>query len=251
MGTWGTAVDANDSFQDAGGLFDHHVKRQQSVEAATAAVLKSYSDFLDDFDEGPSILFAIVDRQWTYGKVDPELLDRIRADRFGLENWQEAPPADLKKREKDVKKFIAKVSVDNPSPKKIPKIVRRKPKFTPGDCLAYELPDGRFAAAYVLATNDSDPEYGRDMVVVMDYLDAEPPELKLFQDRKWLYLNHGSWDGQLDCSWYGPEGFRKIGKRISLIGTVPVRKKDPKNVNSFKCWEGLAYQVLYIERLGK
>ncbi|PQO25041.1 hypothetical protein C5Y96_26415 [Blastopirellula marina] len=251
MGTWGTAVEADDTFQDAAGLFDHHVKRQQSVEVATSAVLDSYAEQLDDVDEGAAILFAIVDRQWTFGKVNPELLSRISADGFGLENWQDASKADLKKRQQDVKKFIERVSADNPAPKKIPKIVRRKPKFTAGDCLAYELPDGRFTAAYVLATNDTDPEHGRDLVVVVDYLGSEPPGMKPFEDRQWLYLHHGSWNGQLDCSWYGPEGFRKVAKRISVVGKLTVREEDPKTVNSFKCWEGLAYQVLYIERLNK
>ena len=47
MGTWGTAVDADDTFQDVIGAFDHHLKRNQSIEATTKAVLASFSEELD------------------------------------------------------------------------------------------------------------------------------------------------------------------------------------------------------------
>ena len=58
MGTWGTAVDADDTLQDVIGLFDHHLKRDQSIEAA----LSAYREELDDFDDGPSVLFALIER---------------------------------------------------------------------------------------------------------------------------------------------------------------------------------------------
>lgn len=251
MGTWGTAVDADDTFQDVFGLFEDHLKRDQSIEAASEAVLSAYREELDDFDDqdGPSVLFALIDRQWTYGIVDPNLLAKIQVDGFGLGNWLDSPEADRKKRKTEIDRFIRRVSTDNPKPKKLPKLTRRKPKFSPGDCLSFELEDGRFTGAYVLATNDSDPEHGRDLIVMLNYLDTTPPSIDLFESRPWLKLNHGKWDGKLDCSWYGPERFRTVAKRIVVVGTVPVKEDDPKDVNSHKCWEGFGYQILYIERL--
>ena len=204
MGTWGTAVNADDAFQDVIGAFDHHLKRNQSIEATTKAVLASFSEQLEDFDDGPAVLFAVVDRQWTYGSVDAELLEKLRADGFGLANWEDAPATDLEKRKEEVAKFLARVSTENKKPKKLPKIVIRRPKFRPGDCLSFQLKDGRFTGGYVLATNDSDPEAGRDLIVMLDYLDAEPPSIEPFEKRQWLRLHHGSWDGKLNCSWYGP-----------------------------------------------
>ncbi len=249
MGTWGTAVDADDTFQDVIAVFDHHLKREQSIDAATQAVLTAYSEELEDFDDGPSVLFALTDRQWTYGKVDPELLERIQADGFGLANWQDAPESDQKKRKSEIGKFITRVSTGNEKPKKLPKIVRRKPKFSPGDCLSFQFDDGRFTGGYVLATNESDPEHGRDLIVMLDYLDADPPSLQPFEQRQWLRLHHGSWGGELDCAWYGPRQFRSVSKLISVVGKVPVQDDDPQDVNGHKDWEGFGHQILYIERL--
>ena len=249
MGTWGSAVDADDTFQDVVGLFDHHLKREQSLDAANDAVRTSYRDQLSDFDDGPSILLAIIDRQWTSGTVDADLLARIQVDGFGLANWEGVPPDEYAKRKANIDRFIQRVSTDNPKPKKIPKLTRRKPKFSAGDCLAFELSDGRFTGGYVLATNDSDPEHGRDLIVMLDYLGVEPPAVDLFESRQWLRLNHGKWDGKLDCSWYGPEKFRSVSKKLSVVATVAVNEDDPKDVNSHKSWDGFGFQILYIEKL--
>ena len=248
MGAWDTAVEADDTFQDAAASFEWHLKREQSVEAATAAVLADFADDLEDPEEGSSIWLALADRQWTYGTVDANLLARLRVDGLALQKWQDAEASVLKTRQQKVAEFVERVSSPNTKPKKLPKLVRRPPKFAAGDCLAFRLDDGRFTGAYVLATNDSDPECGRDLIVMLDYLADEPPGLEPFEARQWLRLHHGKWGGQLDCSWY-VEGFRSVSKRISVVGKVPVRDDDPKTFNSMRDWRSFGFQITYIERL--
>ena len=250
MGAWDTAVEADDTFQDAAASFEQHLKHQQSVEGATAALLANFAEDLEDVDEGPSIWMALADGQWKYGKVDANLLARLRADGFALERWQDAEASVRKIRQQKVAEFVERVSSANKNPKKLPKLVRRPAKFAAGDCLSFQLDDGRFTGAYVLATDDSDPERGRDLIVMLDYLASDAPALELFEARRWLQLHHGKWGGQLDCAWYVHEGFRSVAKRISVIGKVPVRDDDPKTFNNMRDWRGFGFQITYIEHLG-
>ena len=239
MGSWGTAVDADDTFQDVIGLFDRNLKREQSIEAANEAVLAAYREELEDFDDEPAVLFALIDRQWTYGKVDPALLANIQVDGFGLANWQDEPKPVLKKRKADIDRFIRRVSTDNPKPKRIPKLTRRKPKFSPGDCLAFELDDGRVTGAYVLATNDSDPEHGRDLIVMLDYLGTDPPAIQLFKKRQWLRLHHGSWAVNWIARGMDPISSARSPSRFQLLEQCPFKTMTPRRSTVTRAGLGL------------
>ncbi|MEX0793955.1 MAG: hypothetical protein WD045_12525 [Pirellulaceae bacterium] len=240
MGTWSTSINGNDSFQDIAQAFDQHLKRNQSLEAASNHVLSNYSDAFEDFDEREASYFALADRQWFYGSLDDSVASVISQPGFGLATWDDAPEQERRKRTEAIKVFLERVLSPNPVPKKFPKIVVRKPKFKPGDCITYQTRDGQFVAGLVTAVDDVDPEAGRDLIVLMDYLANSPPTLKEFSRRNWLRLKAKNSDdvGTLMCYWYGPEGYRKVSKRLTLVGRIELLDSDPDNADGHAHWEG-------------
>ena len=107
-----------------------------------------------------------------------------------------------------------KPAPDTPSArtKKPPKTVVRPPKFKPGDCLSIHLPDGRYAAALVLAANHSHAEHGLDLIAVLDFLSPDKPAIDVFRGRK-----------TLDVAWYHYMGFRAVKDRLEIVGEVEIQ----------------------------
>src|SRR5688572_15907148 len=104
-----------------------------------------------------------------------------------------------------------KPSPDRPSggTTKPRKAVVRPSKFKPGDCLSIRLPDGRYAAALVLAVDHSDAEHGLDLIAVLDLLSPDKPAMEVFRARKWL-----------EIAWYHYMGFRAVKERLEVVGSV-------------------------------
>ena len=162
------------------------------------------------------------------------ILRKITEKDFGLSNWLDAEADQLMQRQKALAAFLARVTEPNEKRKRLPRIIRRKPKFLPGNCLSFQNPDGRYSAGLVTAINDSDPEYGRDLVVLMDYLSSQPPETRDYLARKWLHTP----SGDLMCYWYGHSGFRKVSAKLSVVDTIEVLETDPINSNAHADWQG-------------
>jgi hypothetical protein len=106
------------------------------------------------------------------------------------------------------------------------------------------LPDGRYTAALVLLEDNSNPEYGKNLVASLDYCETEPPNLDVFERREWLVLSHGSWSNQRDICWYLPVRFKQERKRITIIGNVGSKSSDPMDSPSHVSWSNLGVQIL-------
>ena len=246
MGTWSTSVDGNDTFGDVAAEFDQHLKQSQSVADTTAHLFKTMADYFEDEEDRESAYFALADRQWTYGKLDESVLTEVCSPDFGMDAWMDSDPDQQQARRVAIAAFLERIGQPTPKPKRLPRLVRRRPKFEPGACLAYQNPDGRYIAGLVTATNDSDPEYGRDLLVLLDYLSNIPPAEADFLARKWLYTPKGN----LMCYWYGPSGYRKISKNLSVIGTIDIMETDPKDSSAHADWRGFGPFVLRAKESG-
>ena len=113
------------------------------------------------------------------------------------------------------------------------KTVIRRPKFKPGDCLSIHLPDGRYAAALVLAADDSNPEHGLDLIAVLDFLSPDKPPIDVFRERKWL-----------EVAWYHYMGFRAVKQRLDVVGAIEILESDPKDSNVHHRWNGIGEQAI-------
>lgn len=247
MGAWGHGIRQDDFVCDVIGVFDDLLKAGKSVAEATKAVKLRFSAEIKDTDDGPLFWIALADAQWTYGGLESQVLQRVQDDfdsGRGLARWTEDKRA-LARRQTAIGKFISKISKSNPRPKKPPKVVVRTPKFAPGDCLSIRLESGQYAAALVLAADHSNVEYGKNLIVVLDYLAPERPTIQVFGDRKWLILTHHSWNHKIELAWYQPVGFRSAKDRIEIIGKIEILDSDPKDSNSYCGWAGIGEQVVY------
>ncbi len=247
MGSWGFGVEQDDFVRDVLGEFDDRLKRGATIGSATQAVLVQFADAVDDTDDGPLLWLALARAQWRYGEASADVLAKVRADfaaEAGLERWADEGPAVLAKRRERLARFVAEIERPNPKPRRFPKLVVRKPIFAPGDCLAVRLNDGRFGAALVLAADHSRPEYGQNLIGVLNYLGGTVPDVAVYRRREWLILTHHNWDGRADISWYGAHGFRTHQQRFTVLAQIDIMESDPTDSTIYGNWGHLGEQVI-------
>lgn len=246
MGAWGYGIRQDDFVCDVIGSFEDSLKKGNSIAAATKEVRKEYSSELRDSDDGPLFWIGLAEAQWTFGGLDPGVLQHVKDDLESgrsLAAWEEDDRG-LARRKAALEKFLAKIESPNPRPRKLPKIVIRPPKFQPGDCLSIRLSSGQFGAALVLAADHSNPEYGKNLIGVLDYLSTKKPPSKVFKNRQWLTLTHHSHTGRVDLGWYLPVAFRAAKDRIEVIGSVDLLDSDPNESNRYIPWAALGEQII-------
>jgi hypothetical protein len=223
------------------------LKEGSSLADASSRAIAHFKRLENDAEDAPLLWQAIALVQWKYGKVDDAVLVRVRHDiesERGLDIWRD-DPKDLAKRRGVLEKFLNKLQLANPKPSLLPKIILRRAPFEEGDCLAVRTKDDRYTAALVLRANNQNPEYGKNLVAGLDYLDEEPPTLAFFEERKWLFKHHGNWNGEPDLVWFLPVRFRDASKRITLLGKTRIRESDPKDAGGHAGWNLLGDQILY------
>jgi hypothetical protein len=246
MGTWGTSITADDTVSDIVGFIKDQLKNGASIKEATTKAAIKFSELEKNEDEEPLLLVAIAFTQWKYGEVDPSILERVRNDiknERGLDRWRESPKL-LAKRKAVLTEFISKIELPNPKTSKPPKLIIRRAPFKEGDCLSVALPDGRYTAALVLKTDNSNPECGSNLVASLDYLDTLPPDLSVFKRKNWLVLSHGNWNNEKDICWYIPVRFKEVSNRIQVVGNISLGWFLPKSKEMYGSWGHLGEQIL-------
>jgi hypothetical protein len=246
MGAWGYGIRQDDFVCDVIGVFEDLLKAGKSVREAAEAVASKFTAEIKDAEDGPLFWIALADMQWTYGELDPQILNRIKEDLASgrsLAPWTEDQRGPARRRAA-LEKFISKIGQPNRRPKKPPKIVVRAPKFRPGDCLSIRLSNGQYAAALVLAAYHSTVEYGTTLVGVLDYLSLEKPTMEVFGKRKWLLLGQHS-SNKIDVAWYHYIGFFAVKNRLEIVGQVEILGSDPTDSTIYRRWTGIGEQAIH------
>jgi len=249
MGTWGSEVGDDDEFQDVVLAFDERLKQTRSVTEATIQVREVYADELANPYEAATVVFALLNQQWTYGRVDPDLIELASADGFGLENWGNAAPKDIQARRESIREFLGRVSVPREAPLPIvsSKTAHLPPAYSPGDCLSVRIEGEQFTAAYVLDAKQDETRGGCNLIVSLNILTDQPPDLAVFTRANWLQWPNGAYD----CAWFTPkalgrivEGHRQIVPLLEVIGTVPVPTDKDWSDRTYSPWNHIGLQVL-------
>jgi hypothetical protein len=246
VGAWGSGILQNDTVADVVGFITDRLKAGDQLQAATAAAITHFAELEHDRDDAPLLWLAIAHMQWKYGSVDPKVLIRVRNDieaERGLDLWRDDPKS-LSRRKGALARFLGQIEQPNPKPSALPKLIVRRAPFRQGDCLAVLLPDGRYTAALVLAEDNTNPEYGMNLIASLDYCESVPPSLSVFEQRKWLVLSHGNWNNERDICWYLPVRFQSVRKRITIVGNVRPKWSDPKESRMYAGWNDLGLRVL-------
>ena len=246
MGTWGFRITDDDIVSDIISSITDELKAGNDLEHASARAREKFAELEGDADEAPLLWLALAHVQWKYGTVENQVLQRVRDDISignGLERWGDDSEA-LARRKAALAKFLAQIESPNPRPSKFPKVIIRRAPYSKGDCLAVLLPDGRFTAALVLNVDDANPEYGKNLIASLDYLERTPPDIDVFKRKKWLILNHGNWNNRKDICWYLPPHYRAESKRISKVGNIGLGWFVPKDDGMHASWRHIGSQIL-------
>lgn len=247
MGTWGNKIKQDDFVRDVIDSFISKLKETQDLRQSSDSVLKEYTAEADDPDDGPLLWLGLAEAQWQFGSVTANVLAKVKNDfakNRGLDRWEEQGQKAVKGRKREIEGFIQKIESPNPKPKKLPKLIIRKPVYEEGDCLSISLNNGLFAAAIVLSADNSELEYGKNLIGLLNFLSEHEATPADFEKREWLTLTHHSWKSEQEIAWYVAVGHRKFKDMFKVVGKTVIRRSDPQDARFYQGWGGLGEQVV-------
>ena len=84
MGAWGTALYSNDTASDIRGDYVDLLRRGNSNEEALKKLMEKNRYCIGDEEEEPLFWYALADTLWNYGRLTPEVKERIDQIRHGI-----------------------------------------------------------------------------------------------------------------------------------------------------------------------
>lgn len=232
MGTWGTGLSSNDTFEDVYDEFFELYNNGHDVQEITTKLLETNRDLLDDKGDSNNFWFAIAKGQWECKSLDNEVYKRVKdiiENKKDLEVWKElgSNESDINKRDKVLAKFLADISTEKERAKKRKKKKIIEPAFEKGTCLTFKLLNGNFGAAIVLEAIYGTP-YGHNLIVITDLNKKDRPNLQEVINATVLRLNFASWDNKEQIGWLLSNYFKKDADKFEVIGKTEIKKTyDP------------------------
>lgn len=240
MGTYGYKITHDDLVQDIISEYTDYLKKGNTFDQANVYIKSNYSHVIEDEEEGCLVFIALAKVQWDYTVLDELVLNRVVTDydnRIGFTRWKEAGDSIYNLRVNEISKFISQLKSINPKPKKIPRIVARKPLYCKGDCLTIKLEDGYYGAWLVLDEDHSDIEHGQSLVILMDYHSINKPSVKDFKKVKFLrnsyedkaispkfFERQGRSDHKYHIFWIQRIGYKNIIDKVEVFCNIDVKK---------------------------
>jgi len=136
LGAWGYKIKQDDFVCDVINSFKQKLKETGCFELATKEVIKSSSVEIEDQDDGPLFWLGLASAQWEYGACHDSTYEQVKViveKEIGLDLWKEGDEKTLLARKKELADFLEKISSEKPKPKKLPKLIKRKPIYSKGD----------------------------------------------------------------------------------------------------------------------
>jgi hypothetical protein len=232
MGTWGTGLSSNDTFEDIYSDFFEKYNAGQNVLDITNDIISTNIDLQSDYEDKHSFWFALAKAQWECGSLDNTIYERVKAiidNGDDLKLWTElnGTSTDVKKRKKVLDDFLIKISTPNPKPKKRKKQIIRQPIFEKGDCLVFKLKNDNYSGALVLEA-EHDTELGMNMMAVTTINQTEKPTIKDFETALILTERQESFPGKYrerECIfWSYAQFYKKSQTNFEVIGKLNVTK---------------------------
>jgi hypothetical protein len=198
MGAWGFSILENDTALDIHSEYMDEFRTGASAAAIFRKLKKKNADILNDEDDAINFWVGLARAQWDCGHLDAPTIRRVEKlvhSSAGMALWEDSGPQSAAKRQAALQTFLKKLRSPNPKPRRVRKPIIRKSPFAPGNCLAIQQDDGKYAAAIVVETNDKPDKPGQDSygsthLVFLDYLKKKKPTMELFRSRKWLRTQH-------------------------------------------------------------
>ena len=129
MGTWTEKIKDNDTTLDIYSDFFDRYNSGENPEMIIKAIKSEYADYFNDSDDRNNALIGLALAEWETKSLEPELFSTIKeiiTDGNDLDVWKNlgANEKSLKKRQKELEKFLKQISQEKEKPKR-----RVRPKF--------------------------------------------------------------------------------------------------------------------------
>jgi hypothetical protein len=253
MGTWGTAISSNDTFEDIRGEFFEMYNEGFEPAEVSKNLINSNQEIIDDEEESNNFWFALALCQWECKSLERELLERVTqiiSSGKDIALWKElgAEKSDLSARQKTLEKFLEKLNSEKKNPKRRKKKKFRDSIFKKGDCLSIRLSSGSFGAAFVLESEEQ-TEYGFNLIAICDYIGSEPPTLELFKNANVLISKQqalrDAYEDYPLISWYMAEHFKASESNLKIVGSLETTKKfsSESDYRSFVHWKFISHHI--------
>ena len=137
MGDWGTSFWQNDTALEVKNDFKRFFKYGLNDDDGIKFVLE-HTIPIDDFEDGPIVAMVIAGELWKIGRLTDEWHTKAKnGGEKDLKRWlAEVDDKTYKKREKAITRYLAKLDMPQPEPKKIKRVLPFVNKWVPGDVVA-------------------------------------------------------------------------------------------------------------------
>jgi hypothetical protein len=232
MGTWGTGLSSNDTFEDVYQEFFDLYNKGLDVSAVTKQILTDNRELQSDYEDKNSFWFALAKAQWECGALDNDIFEKVKSiidTGQDLKLWEElnGNSGDLKKRKKVLDEFLKKISGPNSKIKKRKRTILRQPVFEKGDCLVFKLKNGNYGGALVLEA-EKDTEFGMNMLAVTTLNQPVKPTVQDFETAFILTERQEESPGEYSerefITWCYVQFFKKATTQFEIVGQLKVNK---------------------------
>lgn len=235
MGAWGTGISSNDTYADIYGQFIDLYNDGYSPSEISDELVRANQETIEMYEDAPNFWYAIANAQWECNALQNDVLERVRRyidSKEDLNIWEElgATKADLKAREKVLRKFLEKLETTKKNPR------RRKTKkffdslFTKGDCLVYRMSNGNYGGAFVL-TDEHQTEFGQNYIAITTIDSPVKPTLEDFEKAEVLVRREDQY-------------------RFEGMGNLVVERVDQPQIGGFLA-ESFKLNPIEIEVIGR
>jgi hypothetical protein len=259
MGTWGTAISSNDTYEDIFSEFmDLYDDGLEPSEISTR-IINQNSELIEDIEDKNNFWFALAMAQWQCKSLDPDLFQRVKTiveTGEDIKIWEElgADKKELNERKKVLDSFLDKLSQEKDKPRKRKRKVLRDSIFQKGDCLTFRLDNGNFGGAFVL-TSENQTEYGMNMIATTTIDQKDKPTIDDFKKafvliRKEQFGLKGYQDREV-ISWYYAQFYKKSKVDFEVIGNLKVHKdyKFDNDYTGASQWDAIKTNIEINEQI--
>ncbi|MEU0564636.1 hypothetical protein ABZ297_04425 [Nonomuraea sp. NPDC005983] len=157
MGAWGPALFSDDVACDVRDNYRELIEDGATDEDAQRLILESYTEVLDDPDDGPVFWLALAVTQSKIGRLNPAVRDRALAiieQGEGLSHWTDEGAKALANRQAALHKVQIQLTGPQPERKRLRRPWRHVTDLAPGAVLAYRAPSGGVVLLRVARIDD-------------------------------------------------------------------------------------------------
>ena len=252
MGTWGTAISSNDTFELIYREFFELFNKGEDVSVITNYLISNNTDAQADYEDKHSFWFALAKAQWECGALDKDIYEKVKSivdNGDDLKLWEELNgEGELKKRKKALDEFLEKISQPKSKIRSRKKPVIRQPVFQKGDCLVFKLRNGNYGGAFVLEA-EKNTELGMNMLAVTTINQYAKPSIRDFETAYILTEKQEEAPGKYaECeviTWCYAEFFKKARTQFEVLGQLPVIKvfNSKEHCYMVSQWDSIAAHV--------